>query len=241
MRPVVIVTGGSRGLGREVAQRFGQAGFAVVVNYASGVSQAETTAKEILSAGGDALPYKADVSDYNSVSAMVDGAVSRFGRIDVLVNNAAIVRPGLIARLSVEDWDDTIDTNLKGAFNTTKAVSSTMMKQRSGHIINIASILGIRGKAGQAAYCASKAGLIGLTRAAAVEFAPRGIQANAVIPGYMLTDMGASASGKYRDEALNDNLLKRFSEPSEVAEFIFHLSGMKAVSGQVFNLDSRIV
>lgn len=240
-RRVALITGASRGLGRELAITFGADGWAVLVNYLASGEQADAVVSEIISRGGDALAVKADVSDYAQVERMVGDAMARFGRIDVLVNNAATVRAGLIAKLSESGWDESIDTNLKAAFNTTKAVSRIMMKQRAGHIINISSILGIRGKAGQAAYSASKAGLIGLTRAAAVELAPRGIQANVVIPGYMLTGMGMAGSEKAREDALADNLLKRFSEPSEVAAFVLHLAGMTGVSGQVFNLDSRII
>ncbi|HEX9860373.1 MAG TPA: 3-oxoacyl-ACP reductase family protein [Nitrospirota bacterium] len=241
MNKAVLITGGSRGLGREVALTFGRAGWGVVVNYITNDLAADDVSKAIGASGGEALMFNADVSVYPEVERMVKAAIERFGRIDVLVNNAGIVRAGLIAKLTEQDWDLSMDTNLKGAFNTTRAVSRIMMKQRAGHIINIASILGVRGKAGQAAYSASKAGLIGLTKATAVELAPRGIQANAVIPGYMLTGMGAGASQKARDEALSDNLLKRFNDPDEVAGFIFHLAGMKSVSGQVFNLDSRMM
>jgi 3-oxoacyl-[acyl-carrier protein] reductase len=172
---------------------------------------------------------------------MAGEALSRFGRLDVLINCAGITRSSLIAKLDITEYQDVIDTNLKGCFNTIKAVSKPMMEERHGHIINISSIQGTRGNAGQAAYSASKAGLIGLTKAAAVELAPEGIQVNAVLPGYMLTDMGQNASDKAKDAALRDNLLKRYAEPDEVADFIFHLAGMKAVSGQVFNLDSRII
>jgi 3-oxoacyl-[acyl-carrier protein] reductase len=241
MRQVVIITGASRGLGRDIALRFGCSGWSVAVNYASDAKAASKVSDEINASGGVSLLFQADVSDSPQVDGMVAGTLERFGRIDVLVNNAGIAEPGLIAKLTGEGWDRTLDVNLKGAFNTIKAVSKTMMKQRSGHIINISSILGIRGKAGQAAYSASKAGLIGLTKAAAVELAPRDIQVNAVLPGYMLTGMGTGASEKYRQEALADNLLKRFSEPAEVADFIYHLCGMKTVSGQVFNLDSRVI
>jgi len=241
MNKVVLITGGSRGLGREVALTFGRAGWGVVVNYITNDLAADDVSKSIGASGGEALMFNTDVSVYPEVERMVKAAIERFGRIDVLVNNAGIVRAGLIAKLTERDWDESIDTNLKGAFNTTRAASRIMMKQRAGHIINITSILGVRGKAGQAAYSASKAGLIGLTKATAVELAPRGIQANAVIPGYMLTGMGAASTRKARDEALSDNLLKRFNDPDEVAGFIFHLAGMKSVSGQVFNLDSRMM
>lgn len=241
MKQVVIITGGSRGLGREAALTFGRAGWAVIVNYVSDDIAAGEVRRAIEASGGETLLYKADVSVYPEVERMVKAVIEQFGRIDVLVNNAGIVCAGLIAKLTEQDWDLSADTNLKGAFNTTRAVSRIMMKGRTGHIINIASILGVRGKSGQAAYSASKAGLIGLTKATAVELAPRGIQANVVIPGYMLTGMGEAATRKARDEALSDNLLKRFNDPEEVAGFIYHLAGMKAVSGQVFNLDSRMM
>jgi 3-oxoacyl-[acyl-carrier protein] reductase len=241
MRKSVIVTGASRGLGRAVALKFGREGWNVVVNFLASKESADEAAHEIIESGGDAFTLKADVRSYPDTEAMAAEALDRFGRLDVLVNCAAVTRPSLIPKLNNDELQYVIDTNLKGCFNTIKAVSRTMMKQRSGHIINISSIQGVRGKAGQAAYAASKAGLIGLTKAAAVELAPRGIQVNAVLPGYMLTDMGLNATDKERDAALNDNLLKRYSEVGEVADFIYHLAGMKAVSGQVFNLDSRII
>ncbi len=239
MRRIIIITGASRGLGRETALRFGRDGWVVAVNYLSGEDEAGKVADEINAAGGEAFPFRADVSDCAQAEAMAAETLARFGRIDVLVNNAGKTAGGLISKLTDDEWRSVMDTNLKGAFNAIRAVSKTMLRQRSGHIINVASILGVRGNAGQAAYSASKAGLIGLTKAAAVELAPRGIQVNVVLPGFMLTDMGAGASEKYRREALSDNLLKRFSEACEVADFIRHLTGMKAVSGQVFNLDSR--
>lgn len=241
MDKVVVVTGASRGLGREVALRFGRAGWRVVVNYKTSREAAEAVADEIRASGGDAFAYGADVSAPAEAEGMALEAVARFGRVDVLVNNAGVAKPGLVAKLAEADWDATLDANLKGPFNCIKSVSRVMLKQKGGHIVNVSSILGIRGKEGQAAYAASKAGLIGLTKAVAVEMGSRGVRVNAVLPGYMLTDMGAGASEKYRAEALADNLLGRFSEPSEVADFIFHLVGMKAVSGQVFNLDSRVV
>jgi 3-oxoacyl-[acyl-carrier protein] reductase len=241
MRKAVIVTGASRGLGRAVALKFGREGWNVIVNFFASREKAEETVRGITNSGGDAFSIKADVRSYPEVEAMAAEALSRFGRLDVLINSAGITGSSLIIKLDAEGFQGVLDTNLKGCFNTIKAVSRPMTKQRSGHIINISSIQGVRGKAGQAAYAASKAGLIGLTKAAAVELAPRGIRVNAVLPGYMLTDMGAGASDKAKDEALRDNLLKRYSEPGEVADFIFHLAGMNAVSGQVFNLDSRII
>jgi len=240
-RKAVIVTGASRGLGKEIALTFGRYGWGVLVNYMNSREAAQAVAVQIIDAGGDALAFKTDVRDYSTVKEMIDAAIARWGRVDVLVNNAGTGIGGLILKLKEDAWDEVIDTNLKGVFNCTKAVSGLMLKQRAGHIINIGSIVGLRGKTGHAAYSASKAGLVGLTKAAAIELAPRGIQANCVLPGYMLTDMGEGASEKAREDALSDNLLKRFSDPAEVAEFIYHLAGMNAVSGQVFNLDSRII
>jgi len=241
MRKVIVITGASRGLGRAVALKFGREGWAVVVNYQANREMADEAVREIIASGGEAVACQADVRDFFRMERMVNDAVSRWGRVDVLVNNAGIGTGGLTLKFTEETWDAVIDTNLKGAFNAVKAVSRPMMKQHSGHIINISSVVGVRGKAGHAAYSASKAGLIGLTKAMAIELASRGIQVNAVLPGYMLTDMGASASENAKNDALADNLLKRFSEPTEVADFIFHLVGMNAVSGQIFNLDSRII
>ena len=240
-RRVVIVTGASRGLGRETALKFGREGWAVVVNYLNSVDAADAVAAGINDAGGEAFAFKADVREYAGVEAMTAGAHARWGRVDALVNNAGISKDGLILKGNALYWQYVIHTNLKGCFNTIKAVSKIMMKQRGGHIINIASISGVRGKAGQAAYSASKAAVIGLTKAAAIELAPGGIRVNAVLPGYMLTEMGGAASDKTKDLALGDNLLKRYSDPAEVAAFILHLTGMGGVSGQVFNLDSRII
>ncbi len=238
---VVIVTGASRGLGREIALEFGREGWNVLVNYVSSMEMAEDVAGEITESGGDGFIFKADVMDYIQVAAMAASALSRWGSIDALINNAAVSRPALIARLSTQEYQEIIDINLKGCFNSIKAVSPVMADQGFGHIINISSIAGIRGGAGHAAYSASKAGLIGLTKAAAVELAPMGVQVNAVLPGYMLTEMGSNAKEKVKNAALADSLLKRYSEPQEVASFIYHLAGMKAVSGQVFNLDSRVI
>jgi len=241
MKNVVIITGASRGLGRETALKFGREGWAVALDYLGSHEGASSAVDEITWQGGEAFAFEADVREISLMDALVAEAVARWGRVDALVNNAGIARGGLIAKLKDDDWKDVLDVNLKGAFNAIKAVTPVMKTQGSGHIINVSSILGVKGKAGQVAYASSKAGLIGLTRAVAVELAPDGVQSNCVMPGYMLTDMGAGASEKAKADALSDNLLKMYSDPAEVAAFIYHLAGMKAVSGQVFNLDSRVI
>ena len=172
---------------------------------------------------------------------MVHDAVKRWGTVDVLINNAGITRDGLVLRMPEEDWDDVINTNLSGPFHCIRAASGIMTKQRRGHIISIASVVGVQGREGQANYSASKAGLIGLTKACAKEFGPWNINVNAVLPGYIPTDMGDTISDTVLERILKENALNRISDPKEVAEFIYHLSLMKNVSGQVFNLDSRIL
>lgn len=241
MRKAVIVTGASRGLGREIALAFGRAGWGVAVNYSSSRAKAEAVAKEIISSGGDALVFQADVGNADEAEKLVNAAEARWGRLDALINNAGVSHEALLLRLTDETLDETLRINLKGPFNMIKAASKVMMRRNSGHIINVASITGIKGKAGHAAYAASKAALIGLTKAAAMELAPHGIQSNCVLPGYMLTEMGGSASDKAKSDALSDSLLKIYSDPADVASFILGLTNLTSVSGQTFNLDSRII
>jgi 3-oxoacyl-[acyl-carrier protein] reductase len=191
--------------------------------------------------GGEAVALRADVRKQDEVSAMIDVAAKRWGRIDVVVNNAGITTDGLLLRMSEQDWDVVMDTNLKGVFHCIRAVSCIMTKQRHGHVMNIASIVGLQGREGQANYSASKAGLIGLTKASAKELGHFNIQVNAILPGYLQTDMGDGVSDGVHKRILLQNALGRMSDPHEVADFIYHLSLMKNVSGQVFNLDSRII
>jgi len=240
-KKVAIITGASRGLGRETALKFGREGWAVAVGYRTDPDGASSAVEQIGWEGGEAFSYEGDVRNFSTMEALVAETLARWGRVDVLVNNAGTARGGLMATLRDEDWRYVLDTNLKGPFNAVKAVAPVMTRQGSGHIINVSSISGVRGKAGQAAYASSKAGLIGLTKAAAVELAPDGVRVNCVLPGYMLTAMGAGATEKAKEETLEDNLLKMYSDPAEVAAFIYHLAGMRAVSGQVFNLDSRVI
>ncbi len=238
---VVIVTGASRGLGREIAVRFGKAGETVVVNYRTHESNAQAVVDEIARLGGEAVPLQADVKVYAEVEGMIKSTENRFGAVDVLVNNAGITKDGLLVRLTDQDWDAVVDTNLKGPFLCIRAASKTMSKKHNGHIINIASISGAQGREGQANYSASKAGLIGLTKACARELGRFNVKVNAVMPGYIPSDMGGQVSDRIHQRILKENALGRISNPEEVADFIYHLSLMSNVSGQIFNLDSRIV
>jgi len=238
---VVIVTGASRGLGREIALKFGRAGDRVVVNYVSRDQEAAAVVDEILRAGGEAVSCRADVRIPDEVGTMIDETAKRWGALDVLVNNAGITKDRLMLRLPEQDWDSVLDTNLTGAFYCIRAAARIMSGRRKGHIINISSIVGVRGREGQASYAASKAGLIGLTKTAARELGGFNIKVNAVLPGYLPTEMGGRISDAIYERVLQENTLNRVSDPREVAEFIHHLSLMNNVSGQIFNLDSRIL
>jgi len=236
-----MVTGASRGLGKAIALQFGAAGCRVVVSYREKGDEALAVADAILRLGSEALSIRADVRRPEDVDSLIGQTLQRWGSIDVVVNNAGITRDALALRMQEEDWDSVMDTNLKGPFLCMRGVSRTMMRQRSGHIISVASIAGIRGREGQANYAASKAGLIGLTKAAAKELGRSNIQVNCVLPGYLSTDMGKSASDRVVEKVFEENALGRSSTAVEVAAFIHYLSLMRNVSGQVFNLDSRIL
>jgi 3-oxoacyl-[acyl-carrier protein] reductase len=238
---VVIVTGASRGLGCEIALAFGRAGDRVLVNYLSNPEKAQDIVDQIAHAGSEALAFKADVRSGRDVDAMIAAAVRQWGRIDVLVNNAGTAMDGLLLRMPEQDWDTVLETNLSGPFHAMRSVSPVMTQQGCGHVINIASIVGVEGREGQANYAAAKSGLIGLTKAAARELGRSNIQVNAVLPGYLATDLGGTVSEDMLERIRSRHVLNRLSERGEVAEFIHHLSGMRNVSGQIFNLDSRIL
>ncbi len=240
-RRVVIVTGASRGLGREIAVTFGRAGDRVVVNYLNREQDAASVVNSISRAGGEAFLFKADVRIAGEVDAMLAETAERWDTIDILVNNAGVTKDGLLLRMTEHDWDRVLDTNLTGAFHNIRAASTFMTKQSSGHIINISSIVAVQGREGQANYSSSKAALIGLTKACAKELGRFNIKVNAVLPGYMPTEMGGNVSNAILDRVLHENVLARVSDPKEVAAFIHHLSRMHNVSGQVFNLDSRVL
>ena len=239
---VAIVTGGSRGIGRAIAIALAAEGAKVAVNYASSSTAADEVVAEITAAGGDAIALQADVSDGDQVENLVKTITEKWGKIDVLVNNAGITRDTLLLRMKPEDWQAVINLNLTGVFLCIKAVSKMMLKQRSGRIINIASVAGQMGNPGQANYSAAKAGVIGLTKTLAKEFASRGVLVNAVAPGFIATDMTKDL--KNTEEILKFIPLGRYGEAEEVAGMVKFLAADPAanyITGQVFNVDGGMV
>lgn len=236
---VAVVTGASRGIGRAVALALARAGADVLVNYVSRVGEAESVVAEIEAFGRRAKAYQADVSRSAEASALIDFALSDFGRLDILVNNAGITRDSLLLRMKDEDWDAVVQVNLKGAFNCTRAAARAMAKARWGRIINISSVVGLMGNAGQANYAAAKAGLIGLTKAVARELGSRNITVNAVAPGFIVTEMTAVLSDEVKKRLRERIALGRFGEPEEVADVVVFLAGPAAryVTGQVICVD----
>jgi len=238
---VAIVTGGSRGIGKAAALALATQGAKIVVNYARSSEAAEAVVQEITDAGGKAISLQADVSQSEEVDNLIKQTLDKFGRIDVLVNNAGITKDTLLLRMKLEQWQAVIDLNLTGVFLCTKAVSKTMLKQRSGRIINIASVAGQMGNPGQANYSAAKAGVIGFTKTVAKELASRGITVNAVAPGFIETDMTDDLKS---DEIIKFIPLGRYGQPEEVAGTIRFLAADPAaayITGQVFNVDGGMV
>ena len=236
-----LVTGASRGIGRAVALALAGEGAEVVVNYASSPDAAEQVVAEIQAQGGSAYAVKADVGDEASVEALIKTVLKRSERIDVLVNNAGITRDGLLMRMKTEDWQAVINLNLTGVFLCTRAVARPMLKQRSGRIINITSVVGLMGNAGQANYAAAKAGVVGLTRSSAKEMASRGITVNAVAPGFIATDMTKDLAA---DAILSAIPLGRFGTPDQVAGTVRFLAADPAaayITGQVLQVDGGMV
>jgi 3-oxoacyl-[acyl-carrier protein] reductase len=238
---VAIVTGASRGIGQAAALELAKYGAKVVVNYARSSEVAENTVKEMITAGGDAIAVQADVSQAEQVDNLIQTTLDKFGRVDILVNNAGITQDTLLLRMKPEQWQAVIDLNLTGVFLCTKAVSKTMLKQRSGRIINIASVAGQMGNPGQANYSAAKAGVIGFTKTVAKELANRGITVNAVAPGFIETDMTSDLKS---DKIIDFIPLGRYGKPEEVAGTIRFLAADPAaayITGQVFNVDGGMV
>ncbi len=239
---VAVVTGASRGIGRAVAIALAAAGAQVVVNYARSSTAADEVVAEIVAAGGSAVAIQADVSQADQVDGLINGTLEQFGRVDILVNNAGITRDTLLLRMKLEDWQAVIDLNLTGVFLCTRAVAKIMLKQRSGRIINIASVAGQMGNPGQANYSAAKAGVIGFTKTVAKELASRGITANAVAPGFIETDMTDDLGNT--DEIRKFIPLGRFGQPEDIAGMVRFLAADPAaayITGQVFNVDGGMV
>lgn len=238
-RPAALVTGGGRGIGRAICLELAKAGFDVCINYAASSAAAEQTAEECKAFGVQAVALQADVTNPAECQTLVDTAAKTFGRLDVLVNNAGVNADKLILRMQEADFDKVIDTNLKGAFFCSKAACKLMMRQRYGRIINLSSVVGLHGNAGQSNYAASKAGLIGLTKSLAKEFAARGVTVNAVAPGFIETDMTAAMPEAAKTAALAAVPAGRIGEPAEVAHAVAFLASEEAayITGQVLCVD----
>lgn len=234
-----IVTGGSRGIGKAIALELAQNGANIIINYTSNKEAAEKTVKEIQQLGVKALAICCDVRDADAIKKMIDRIEEDFDTIDILVNNAGITRDNLLLRMKEEEWEQVMDINLKGVFLCTKAVIRKMIKQKQGRIINISSVVGVTGNAGQANYSASKAGVIGFTKSIAREVSTKGINVNAVAPGFIDTDMTAILSEDIKENLLNNIPLKRFGKPEDVANLVVFLSSDKSnyITGEVINVD----
>jgi 3-oxoacyl-[acyl-carrier protein] reductase len=240
---VAIVTGASRGIGREIALQFAKEGADVVVNFAGSEAKANEVVQEIMEIGRQAIAYQCNVGIAEDVQNMVKETIDHFGKVDILVNNAGITRDNLLMRMKEDEWDDVINTNLKGVFLCTKAVTRQMMKQRSGKIINVASIVAISGNAGQANYVAAKSGVIGLTKTTARELSTRGITVNAVAPGFITTDMTGELTEEIQLEMLKQIPLGRFGDPGDVARVAVFLASKDAdyMTGQTLHVDGGMV
>ena len=238
-----IVTGASRGIGAEIAKYLAKEGARIAVNYSGSQARAEEVVNEIIANGGEAFAIQASVSDSESVSAMISETMSRFGSIDILVNNAGITRDNLLMRMKENEWDDVINTNLKGVFLCTKAVSRQMMKQRAGRIINISSVVGVSGNAGQANYVAAKAGVIGLTKTTAKELASRNINVNAIAPGFITTEMTDELSEEVKNQMLTQIPLAKLGSPEDVAKAVVFLASEDSnyITGQTLHVNGGMV
>ena len=242
-KQVVLVTGGSRGIGKEVALKYAENGYNVVINYVSDRTDVEALEKEFKEKGAESVIVKADVTNTEQIDELVTKAIEKFGKIDVLVNNAGITKDTLLMRMKEEDFDSVIQVNLKGTFIVTKAVIPYMMKKKSGRIINLSSVVGLTGNAGQCNYSASKAGIIGFTKSLARELASRNIRANAVAPGFIATDMTAVLSDSVKENIDAQIPMKRMGTAKEVANVIYFLGSEESsyITGQVINIDGGMV
>ena len=239
---VALITGGTRGIGKAIAKKFAENGYDLIINYVSENTDLEKIKKDINS-NNEILFVRANVGDFNSCEELVKKAIEKFGKIDVLVNNAGITRDNLIMRMKEEDFDKVINTNLKGTFNVTKNVVPYMMKKKSGKIVNISSVVGVGGNAGQCNYAASKAGIIGFTKSIAKELASRNILANCVAPGFIDTDMTEVLSDTAKDNINSQIPLKRMGSAEEIAKAVYFLAGEDNtyITGQVLNVDGGML
>lgn len=235
----VIVTGGAKGIGKAIAIAFAKEGANIVLNYRS--SSPEEVVKEIESLGVKCLTVQADISDFEQSQQLIEKSIEEFKTLDILINNAGITKDNLLMRMSEEDFDSVINTNLKGAFNMIKHASKIMLKQKSGTIINMSSVVGLTGNIGQVNYSASKAGIIGMTYSTARELASRGITCNAIAPGFITTDMTDVLSDNIKENVLNTIPLKRFGTTEEVANTAVFLAKNKYITGQVIAVDGGMV
>ena len=242
-KKIALVTGAGRGIGRAIAKRLAGDGIFVLINYCSSGKEAEEVLKEIRLGGGDGACVQADVSDFARTEEMIKEIIREYGHIDILVNNAGITRDGLIMRITEEDFDRVLEINLKGCFHTIRHLSRWFLKQKYGRIINIASVVGIAGNAGQANYSASKAGIIGLTKSAARELAGRGITVNAVAPGFIETEMTEVLSDQVKERAAAQIPMGKFGKAEDVAEAVTFLASDRAayITGQVLQVDGGMV
>lgn len=239
---VAVVTGAARGIGRAIALRLARGGARVVVNYRENATAANEVVEQVLAGGGQAFAFMADVRQPSQAQGLIEAAVETYGRLDILVNNAGTTRDTLLMRMSEEDWDIVVDTNLKGAFNCIKSASRQMMRQRYGRIVNITSVAGLGGNVGQANYAAAKAGLIGLTKTVAKEMGSRSITCNAVAPGLVRTDLTASLPPELVQVAIERTPLGRTGTPEEIAEAVVFLASDQAgfITGQVLAVDGGL-
>lgn len=240
---VAVITGASRGIGKAVAMKMASMSATVIVNYAGSKDKAEEVVKEIKAMGGNAEAIQCDVSSFEQCKTFIEDIHKRYGRVDILVNNAGITRDGLAMAMKEEDFDDVIATNLKGTFNCIRFVARIMMKQRCGKIINMSSVSGVTGNAGQVNYSAAKSGVIGITKSMARELASRNINVNAIAPGFIETDMTNALSDKVKEQAVTQIPLGRFGKAEEVAELASFLASDKSdyITGQVFHIDGGMV
>ena len=240
---IAIVTGAGRGIGKEIAKTLAAKGALVIVNYCGSAKRAEETVQEIEAAGGKAEALQCDISDFTKAGEMMDYVIKTYGRVDILVNNAGITRDGLLMKMSEEDFDAVLNTNLKGAFNCMRHVARQMVKQRGGRIINISSVSGVMGNPGQANYAAAKAGIIGLTKTMAKELGSRGITVNAIAPGFIETDMTAVLSESVQQNIQAQIPLGHFGKPEDVAAAAAFLASEEAgyITGQVLCVDGGMV